>query len=114
MQNSLIPKSIPTALPVFSNGLISTSVQQSDTKYFPLGSCDIVALRILPCGTNLFFVFTIPSLGNLIYLSQYWILPFTHFDLYENLCVFFDLNLGYPACSLKNFLYAESKSLSED
>ncbi len=37
-----------------------------------------------------------------------------HFDLYENLCVFLDLNLGYPACFLKNFLYAESKSLSED
>lgn len=54
IQNSLIPKSIPTALSVFSNGLISTSVQQSDTKYFPLGSFDTVALSILPCGTNLF------------------------------------------------------------
>ena len=47
MQNSLIPKSIPTALPVLSNGSISISAQQSDTKYFPLGSCDTVAYSAL-------------------------------------------------------------------
>ena len=33
--------------------------------------------------------------------------------LYENLLVFLDLNLGKPIFSLKNFLYALSKSFSE-
>ncbi len=36
--------------------------------------------------------------------------PFVKLVLYENLLIFFDLNLGNPAFSLKNFLYALSKS----
>ncbi|GML06510.1 hypothetical protein JSCD13_36220 [Clostridioides difficile] len=36
--------------------------------------------------------------------------PFVKLVLYENLLVFFDLNLGNPVFSLKNLLYAFSKS----
>ena len=37
-----MPKSIPTTAPVFIVCGFKTSVQQIDTKYFPLGSCEIV------------------------------------------------------------------------
>lgn len=45
-----------------------------------------------------------------MYLPQYSIFPFVKLVLYENLLVFLDLNLGNPPFSLKNFLYAFSKS----
>ena len=40
--------------------------------------------------------------------------PLVYLVLYENLLAFLDLNLGKPIFSLKNFLYAVSKSLSDD
>lgn len=39
-----MPRSTPTTAPVAGNGAISTSVQQSDTKYFPDGACDILTV----------------------------------------------------------------------
>ena len=48
MAKSPSPRSIPTIAPVCSNGAISTSVQQTDTKYLPLGTWRTVAERMRP------------------------------------------------------------------
>ena len=47
MTNSLIPKSKPTSLSDFESFATNISTL-NDMKYFPLGTCEIVAFLILP------------------------------------------------------------------
>lgn len=75
---ALTPTSIPTAAPVGGIGLISTSVQQIDTKYLPLGFWLMVAERIRPLTALLTRHFTRPSLGSCTALSSTLIFVPTH------------------------------------
>src|SRR5574344_1738091 len=96
MANSLMPKSIPTAAPVLIDCGFKTSVQQIDTKYLPLGSCEIVALSIFPSILRDTFALTNPNLGSLIFLSNTWMFPFVYLVLYDLYGFFLLLNFGNP------------------
>ena len=107
MTRSLMPTSRPTAAPVEGSCGISTSVQQRETKNFPLRVMETVAFRIRPCTVVDVLAFTQPSLGSLTAPSR-TARPTFEVKLSRQWC--FALNLGKPtALPLRAPLLDEKK-----